>query len=442
MKKISFVLLLLISPICFAHLTTTQTNTENTLAPMLKKVMPTIVNVYVGRKVQFKKFASLFSKSMPLPPLAVHSAAVGSGVIFNAKQGLIVTNAHVVAHQKFIIVTLNNGERYHAKLVAKSRGYDIAILKIKATHLTALPFANSHNVKVGDFVTAIGSPYDLSQTVTSGVVSALNRTHPKIENYQNFIQTDAPINPGNSGGALVNSSGELIGINTAIVAPMDASIGLGFAIPSSMVHAVITQLLQWGKVKHGVLGVIVQNLTPGITKALGIEKIHGALITQVLPNTPAQQAGLKPREVITEINDSPIYGAVQLRNLMGLTPPKASIKITYSEDGHLKTTSAIVASAKTIHQKTVPYFAGMRLQNSNALEVNGKTIRGVLVKHVSPSSVGALSGLASGDIITQINSHAVDSLQAAKKLSAKQTKPLFLTVFRHSAVVYVVLRKK
>src|SRR3990167_6312112 len=226
--------------ICLAHLPTTQENNNNSIAPMLQKVTPAVVNVYVEQE-RLTNLNQLIQTQDDTTQVPIKSYAVGSGVIFDAEKGLIVTNAHVVAHEKIIIVTLKNGERYHAKLVAKDKGYDIAILQIPATHLTALSFANSDDIKVGDFVTAIGSPYGLSQTVTSGVVSAVNRTHPQIEGYQSFIQTDAPINPGNSGGALVDMKGKLVGINTAMVAPTDGSIGLGFSIPSNMVQGVIEQ---------------------------------------------------------------------------------------------------------------------------------------------------------------------------------------------------------
>lgn len=424
--------------ICLAHLPIAQANNSNSIAPMLEKVTPAVVNIYVEEE-KLTKLNELIQTQDDTTKVPVKSYAVGSGVIFDAEKGLIVTNAHVIAHEKVIIVTLKDGQRYHAKLIAKDKGYDIAILHIEAKNLTALSFANSDDVKVGDFVTAIGSPYGLSQTVTSGVVSALNRTHPRIEGYQSFIQTDAPINPGNSGGALVNMKGDLIGINTAMVAPTDGSIGLGFSIPSNMVHSVIDQLIKYGKVERGVLGVVVQNITPELAHSLNLKNTKGAIISQIEPNTPAETAGLKPEDVITDINNHPVHGAVQLKNTMGLIRPGTSVNITFIRNHETKTVTATVADPKTLKQKTVPYFAGMRLQTFHELEADGTPLHGVIITSLTDASNGRLAGLMLSDVITAVNSTPVTSIETLQKAAENQTKPLLLNVMRGNENVFLVL---
>lgn len=442
MKKCSLLIIFctvfFISLCSFAHLPTTQENNQNSIAPMLQKVTPAVVNIYVEEE-RLTKLDTLIQTQDNTTKVPIKSYAVGSGVIFNAEKGLIVTNAHVIANEKVMIVTLKNGQRYHAKLIAKDKGYDIAILQIHAKNLTALSFANSNTIKVGDFVTAIGSPYGLSQTVTSGVVSALNRIHPQIEGYQSFIQTDAPINPGNSGGALVNMSGQLIGINTAMVAPTDGSIGLGFSIPSNMVQSVIEQLLKYGKVERGVLGVIVQNITPALADALQLKNSDGAIVTQVMPNTPAKTAGLTAGDVITDIDHHAVNGAAQLRNAMGLIHPGTSVSLTFIHHNQTKTISVIVADPKKIKQQAMPYFSGMRLQNFNELESNGALLHGVLITGITDASEGALAGLTLGDVITSINHTPVTSIASLTKITAHETKPLLLTVKRGNENMFLVL---
>ena len=404
---------------------------SNSLAPILKKVMPAVVNISV-EKVTMTDLNKLIPTQDNETKIPVKSFGVGSGVIFEADKGLIITNAHVIADQKVIIVTLKDGERYHAKLLAKDTDYDVAILQIQAKHLTALPFANSDDVAVGDFVTAIGSPYGLSQTVTSGVVSAVNRSHPQIEGYQNFIQTDAPINPGNSGGALVDMKGELVGINTAIIGPNEGNIGIGFAIPSNMVQGVIEQLLKYGKVERGMLGVIVQNITPELADALHLEKDHGALVSQVVPGTPAATAGLAPQDLIVKVDDHTIHNAAQLRNLMGLIRPGTSVHITFIRNKVTKTVTAIVADPKTAKPKTTPYFSGLRLQEIAELEKDGTNIHGLFVTQVSDDSAGALAGLTPGDVITAVNGKSITSISALETSLQNQKDPIVLSVLHNS----------
>jgi len=431
-----------ISSCIFAHAPAASAQDSQTLATVLQKVMPAIVNVSVEKTTltDLNKLIPTNDKDTKVP---VQTIGVGSGVIFDANKGLIVTNAHVIEDQQVIIVTLKDGQRYHAKVIAKSKDYDLAILAIQAPHLTQLSFGNSDKLAVGHFVTAIGSPYGLSQTVTSGIVSALNRTHPQIEGYQSFIQTDAPINPGNSGGALINTQGELVGINTAIIGPNEGNIGIGFAIPSNIVFAALEQLLTYGKVEHGVLGVTVQNITPELADAFKLPKAEGALVSQVTPNTPAAIAGLQIKDVITSVNNHPILNGTQLRNIMGLTHPGTRVRLVFLRDGSTKSVVITVADPKAITATITPYFAGMRLQEITELEKEGRTIRGLLITQVAEESTGALAGLTAGDVITEINGKPTPSISALETLSEGETKPLVLTVLRDTdQTVFLVLDKQ
>lgn len=443
MKKL---LKIMLTAVCFiplialAHLPASQ-NPITSIAPMLQKATPAVVNVFVEEE-KLTRLDQLIQTKDTETKVPVKSYAVGSGVIFDAAKGLIVTNAHVVKQAKLIIITLKDGQRYHAKLIAKDPGFDIAVLAVQAKNLTALPFADSDQVHVGDFVTAIGSSYGLPQTVTSGVVSAINRAHPQIEGYQNFIQTDAPINPGNSGGALINMAGQLIGINTALVGPTDGNIGIGFAIPSNMVKSVIDQLLKYGKVKRGALGVIAQKITPELADAFNLSANQtGALISEVLPNTPAAIAGLKPEDIITAVNQHAIHSAVQLRNVLGLIRPDTTVNITFLRDHATKTVSLAVADPKKLQTSSVPYFGGMRLQDFNELESDGSELHGVLVTDISDASQGALAGLTLGDVITAVNKKPVTSVKTLQAAAANQTKPLLLTIVHGKENMFLVLEK-
>lgn len=437
-KSLLIVFSIFFSMISQAHIPLAQN--QNSLAPMLKQVTPAVVNISV-EAVRLTKLDELIPNIQNnTTKVPVKSYAVGSGVIFDVGKGLIVTNAHVIQHEKIIVVTLKDGRRFLAKMLAKDDDYDIAILQIHAAHLASLSFANSDDVQVGDFVTAIGSPYGLSQTVTSGVVSAINRSHPQIEGYQSFIQTDAPINPGNSGGALVNMQGQLIGINTAMVAPSDGNIGIGFSIPSNMVKNVIEQLLKYGKVERGVLGVIVQNITPSLEEAMHLNTTKGALISQVLPNAPAATAQLKPQDVITQIDQRKIQNADQLRNTLGLIRPGTSITLTIIRDHNTLQLKAAVGDPKKIKEKKIPYFSGVRMQDLNEMEPDGTRLKGLLVTAISDNSEAALAGLKLGDVITTIDQSPIAHIIDLEKIIDQNKKPLLLTVKRDESNLYLVIR--
>jgi len=403
---------------------------------MLKNVTPAIVNVMVEKK----PILSSESREDAQKNSVSQSIAVGSGIIIDAHKGLIITNAHVINHQKLIIVTLKDGRHYRAHLIGQDDGFDIAILSIKASHLHSLPFGDSDKLQVGNFVAAIGSPFGLTQTVTSGVISALNRSEPKIEGYQSFIQTDAPINPGNSGGALVNLKGQLIGMNTAIITPTYGNIGIGFAIPSNMVHSVVTQLLKYGQVERGMLGVIAQNISPTLANALSLQAQQGVLVTKVVPDSAAGRAGIKVKDIILKVNGKKIHNSIQLRNMLGMMRPGTSLSIAVMHHHQNKVFTTTVSDPKKMKaQKQNPFLAGMRLQKFSEREADGTNTQGVLVTGVSPGSQGMLAGLLLGDIITSANGKSVTSVKALETITDKKPNQLLLTVSRDNSNLFVVI---
>lgn len=284
------------------------------LAPLLKDVTPAVVNIAImGRGDR-------------------EPQGGGSGVIVDAQAGYVLTNQHVIARAGKIIVTLKDARKLDAKLIGSDPDTDIAVLQIQARNLTALPIGDADRIEVGDFVLAIGNPFGLGQTVTSGIVSALGRSGLGIEKFENFIQTDASINPGNSGGALVNLRGELIGINTAIFGPGGGNIGIGFAVPIDMVQSVTKQLIAHGEVRRGRLGVQIKDLTPDLADSMGLAGREGAVVDFVDVLSPAAKAGIQPGDVIVSVDGDPVHGATDLRNRIGLTPVGQKIQLTLLRD--------------------------------------------------------------------------------------------------------------
>jgi serine protease DegQ len=305
-----------------------------TLAPMLDRVTPAVVNISVVSETPavsnplysdpyFRRFFDL-----PDVPLQERRLSAGSGVIVDAARGYVLTNHHVIADATEIAVTLKDGRRLHAKLVGSDPGTDIALLKVQADDLVAASFGDSDRLKVGDYVVAIGNPFGIGQTVTSGIVSALGRSGISDEGYEDFIQTDASINPGNSGGPLMTWDGKLVGINSAILSPAGGNVGIGFAVPSNIAAAVMNQLIEHGEVRRGWIGISIQDVTPDLAEALRLDTIRGAIIADIAPNSPAQRAGLRAGDVVIAVDRNPIHSAADLRNRIGLKPAGAELELT------------------------------------------------------------------------------------------------------------------
>jgi Do/DeqQ family serine protease len=327
------------------------------LAPMIRKVSPAVVNVATRGTVHergpdnpqledpfFRRFFDLPQGSGSHERLF---RSAGSGVIFDARKGYIVTNAHVVENATEITVTLQDGRDLKAEVLGSDQPSDVAVLKVPADNLAQMPLGDSSHLEVGDFVVAIGNPFGLQHTVTSGIVSGLSRTGINPDGYEDFIQTDASINPGNSGGALVNLRGELIGINTEILSRSGSNIGIGFAIPVNMARSVMDQLIQYGAVRRGQLGVSMYTVTPDIAHSLGLSSAVGALVGRVVEGSPAEKAGVRVGDVITAVNGQPIKSNSDLRNAIGLLRVGDRVEIGLVRDGKPQQLTAVIAAAPT-----------------------------------------------------------------------------------------------
>lgn len=320
-----------------------------TIAPMLDEVTPAVVNISVLQQAPqmnnpllrdpfFRRFFNI-----PDAPQARPQASAGSGVIVDARRGFIITNHHVVANAQAITVTLKDRRRLKAELVGSDAATDIAVLRVQAERLTELRWGDADKARVGDFVVAIGNPFGIGQTVTSGIISALGRSGLKIEGYEDFIQTDASINPGNSGGALVSFTGELLGINTAIIGPAGGSVGIGFAVPSTIARAVMNQLVEYGEVRRGRLGVAIQELTHDIAESLNLDDVEGALIAGVENGGPAERAGLRAGDVVVAIDGRPVRSGTDLRNQIGLVRLGSAVKLDVVRGGKQHSVTVRVA---------------------------------------------------------------------------------------------------
>src|SRR6201988_3501068 len=323
------------------------------LSPMIKKVSPAVVNIATRGTIRERGaqnpllddpfFRRFFDVPPETGPRARPFQSAGSGVIFDARSGYIVTNAHVVENASEITVTLQDGRDLKAEIIGSDTPSDVAVLKVKPDGLTQIPLGDSGKVEVGDFVVAIGNPFGLQHTVTSGIISGLSRSGINPDGYEDFIQTDASINPGNSGGALVSLRGELIGINTAILSRSGGNIGIGFAIPVNMARSVMEQLIKFGAVKRGQLGVSVYPVTPDIAHSLGLSGALGALVSQVVEGSPADKAGIHTGDVITSVNGQPVKSNSELRNSIGLMRVGDKVDIGLLRDGKPLKVSAVIA---------------------------------------------------------------------------------------------------
>lgn len=453
-KKQSLVLILLFSlmatpAIAGLPFSDSQGTPLPTLAPMLKRVTPAVVNIATIGYVQQQRANPLLQDPFfrhffgaPTQPQQRETQSLGSGVVIDAQQGLILTNNHVIDNAAKIQVTLRDGRQLEATLVGTDPDSDIAVIKVAAKNLTAVKITNSDNLNVGDFVVAIGNPFGLGQTVTSGIVSALGRSGLGIEGFEDFIQTDASINPGNSGGALVNLRGELVGINTAILSKSGGNIGIGFAIPINMVMDIKEQLLSHGKVRRGRLGAMAQDLTPQLAQAFGIPMQRGAVVTSIEPKSAADKSGLKPGDIITEINGKTVKNADLLRNAIGLLRIGKTTSLTVLRDGKAITLSAKIEKsiATTLSGNDLhPKLTGALLGNIEPNSPLYRRIEGVIFNEVNIASPARSAGLRRGDIIVSVNRIPISNITELLDI-ASHSSELLLNLRRGNGALFLYLQ--
>ena len=413
------------------------------LAPMLEHATPAVVNISTSTAIQVSEnplmqdpyFRQFYE--MPNQSRQQQKNSLGSGVIIDSIQGLVLTNNHVIDKADKILVTLHDGRQLNAELIGADPESDVAIIRIPGNNLTQLPIADSSQLKVGDFVVAIGSPFGLSQTVTSGIISALGRSGLGIEKYENFIQTDASINPGNSGGALVNLRGELIGMNTAILAPTGANVGIGFAIPTNMIMTIKESLVKHGEVRRGLLGVTTQDLTPELVNAFNLENKHGAAISRIESNSPAAKAGLEPGDIIVTANGKPIKNSHDISNIVGLMQIGDKVDIEYFRGTEKKEVTATIGKPEQLQ------LAGEKLHSllkDTVLSATQKDqVEGVLIGKIHTSSYAWRVGLRPGDVIVSANRYRVRNLDELKQ-AVDPDNALLINIQRGQEGFFVVLR--
>ncbi len=474
MKKTTLALsaLALSLGMAFAPLTASAAETASSssqqlpsLAPMLQKVMPSVVSISVEGTApvkaaqggqQFQQFFGDMSpfcqdgspfQSSPIcqapgggnggAPQQEKFRALGSGVVINAEKGYVVTNNHVVENASTIQVQLSDGRRFDAKVIGKDPQSDIALIQLKdAKNLTAIKIADSDNLQVGDYTVAIGNPYGLGETVTSGIVSALGRSGLNVENYENFIQTDAAINRGNSGGALVNLNGELIGINTAILAPDGGNIGIGFAIPSNMVKNLTAQMIEYGQVKRGELGIMGTELNSELAQAMKVDAQRGAFVSQVLPNSSAEKAGIKAGDVIVSLNNKQLNSFAQLRADVGSLPVGTKLELGLLRDGKPLTVSVELQQSTQAKVQSATIYTGIEGAELSNFDAAGQ--KGVKVDSVKAGSRAAAIGLKKDDVILGVNQQAITNLGELRKVLDSKPSVLALNIKRGDSNLYLL----
>ncbi len=398
-------------------------------APVVKKVLPTVVNISSTKVVKtsandmqgqmpdddfFRQFFGGNMRGTPQAPREQREHGLGSGVIVSPN-GYILTNNHVVDGATDVQVTLSDKREFKARVVGTDPKVDIAVLKIDATDLPSIVVGDSSKIQIGDYALAVGNPFGVGKTVTMGIVSATGRTHLGIEDYEDFIQTDAPINPGNSGGALVNDRGELIGINTAIIAHgSEGSQGIGFAVPANLAHTVMDEIVKNGKVTRAYLGILPQDVSPAIAKSFGVKEYTGALVGDVTADSPAQKAGLKNGDIILELNGKPVADANELRMTISMMAPGTSVNLKVLRNGEARNFTVTLgdlpgekASVEKGSDESNGELSGISVQNltPNVAQQLGvpASASGVVITKVDPSSAAAEAGLQRGDVIQEVN---------------------------------------
>jgi len=429
-----------------------------TMAPLLEKVTPAVVSIEVAATSKASKeltdqqselFERFFGGRIPAPQDRTRRG-IGSGVIVDAGKGYIITNHHVIDGADEIYVTLEDRREIEAELIGSDEKTDVAVLQIDAPRLTDLDFAQSGNTKVGDYVIAVGNPFGLSSTVTSGIVSALGRDTARGGNYADFIQTDASINPGNSGGALVNSKGQLIGMNTAIISRTGGNQGIGFAVPVKMINGVMKQLIEYGEVKRGRIGVAIQNIPSDLKEALNLSTSEGALVSNVTEDSPADKAGIKEGDIIVGFNGEDILDASDIRNAVGLVEPGTRTDIAYIRDGKKRTARISVEEFEEDREvldesveedlPAMESFSGAELTAiPEDLNPRGGD-EGIFVAKVKSGSKAFRAGLRKGDIVRAVNRKDITDLDDFEAAIDGKKGPFALTVERGGSNIFLALR--
>lgn len=414
------------------------------LAPMLQKVLPGVVSVHVSGTQpptdqvppQFKFF---FGPDTPAQKQDGQPfEGLGSGVIIDAAKGYVLTNNHVVNNADKITVEINDGRKYDAKLIGKDDQSDIAIIQLKdAKNLTQIAMADSDKLRVGDFAVAVGNPFGLGQTVTSGIISALGRSGLNLEGLENFIQTDASINRGNSGGALLNLNGELVGINTAILSSQGGSMGIGFAIPINMAKNLSKQLIEFGQVKRGLLGIRGSEMTADLATAFKLDSQRGAFVNEVLPDSAAAKAGIKSGDVIITLDGQPLSSFAELRAKVATAGPGVNMKLGVLRGGKTMNVSVTLDKSPDVAvalEKINPALTGATLS-----DVDAKTGKGVQVDEVQKGSPADQVGFQQGDIIVGVNRAPIDNLDALRKVLEAKPDLIAVSVVRKGQSIYLLM---
>jgi len=416
--------------------------TMPSLAPMLEYVTPGVVLISVRGTHEVKQrvpdaFKFFFGNPRQGQQQEREFRGLGSGVIINADKGYIVTNNHVINDADEIQITLKDGRQLEAKKIGSDEASDIALLQIEADDLVEVKVADSDSLRVGDFAVAIGSPFGLGQTVTSGIVSALGRSGLNIENYEDFIQTDAAINSGNSGGALINLRGELIGINTAILGPNGGNVGIGFAIPSNMVQNLVNQIIEFGEVRRGVLGVAGRSVTSEIAKAMELDTNQGGFVEQVTPDSAADEAGIRAGDVITKVNGKMVKTFNELRGKIGSIGAGKTVKITViRKDGKEKEYDVTLKKSETANIEAASLHRmldGAELENNNQGD-------GIIVAEIAENSPAASIGLRKGDVINGINRQRIANVGELRSYLNDHKGVFALNILRNNSALFLMIR--
>jgi len=413
------------------------------LAPLVQRASPAVVNIRVSQTVDAPSMYGdeMFRRFFGLPDTpgggSREVASAGSGVIVDAENGYILTNHHVVENADRIQISLLDGETLDAEVIGSDAATDIAVIKVEPEGLVELPIGDSDSLQVGDFVIAIGNPFGLGHTVTSGIVSALGRTGISRNGLEDFIQTDASINPGNSGGALVNMRGELVGINSAIISRTGGNVGIGFAVPSAIAQSIMRQILDFGEVRRGLLGVTIQSIDEETAEALGTEVERGALITGIEPGSAAEKAGLRVDDIIVGVDDKRIDNNRELANAIGLRGSGESVKIDYVREGRER--SVVAELGQRVEEQADGEDIHPGLQGATFATASTTAADGIEVATVEAGSPAAQRGLRAGDVITAVNRRPVTNIQQLQEIAA-ENRILFLLVRRGDRQLMLQIR--